>query len=137
MSPKARGQHRFSDHFGIKKAQSQLDFVDIPLDTDIELYVDPYALHVSPVDWLRTCGDLVANYFELLIQTLRDQNQAKAMGLLSNLREPNETRLGQSKGSPSGRGWGRVQAKQLYDRLSRSKAVASGRLKDFGATSSC
>jgi hypothetical protein len=131
VSPRTRGQHRFSDHFGIKKAQSQLDFVDIPLDTDIELYVDPYALHVSPVDWLRTCGDLVANYFELLIQTLRDENQPKAMGLLSNLREPNETRLGQSKGNPSGRGWGKVQAKQLYDRLSQSKAVASGRLKDL------
>ncbi|MGA2650949.1 MAG: hypothetical protein ABSF28_10515 [Terracidiphilus sp.] len=131
MTRKVKGQLRFSDHFGIRKTQSQLDFVDVPLDTDIELYVDPYALHVSPVDWLRTCGDLVTNYFELLLQTLRDKDEAKAFALLSNLREPNETRLGQSKGSPSGRGWGKLQAKQLYDRLSKSKAVSSGRLKDL------
>jgi hypothetical protein len=47
---RSMGQRRFSDYFGISKGQSQLDFVDVPLDTDIELYVDPYALHISPVD---------------------------------------------------------------------------------------
>jgi len=125
-------KNRFSDHFEIKTSQSQLDFVDIPLDTDIELYVDPYALHVSSVDWLRTCGDLVANYFQLLITTLGNHDEAKVMRLLSNLKEPNETRLGQSKGKASGRGWGKVQARQLYNLLSRSKAVSSGRLKDLG-----
>lgn len=52
--------------------------------------------------------------------------------MLSNLHEPNETRLGLSKGAPSGRGWGRVQAKQLYERLSKSKAVISGKLRDLG-----
>lgn len=111
--------------------QSQLDFVDIPLETDIELYVDPYALHVSPVDWLRVCGDLVANFFHTLLSALKAQDRDRAMSLLSNLREPNETRLGQSKGKASGRGWGPKQAKELYDRLSKSKAVASGRIQDL------
>ena len=87
MTAKARTLHRFSDYFGVTKPQSQLDFVDIPLDTDIQLYVDPYALHVSSVDWLRTCGDLVANYFQLLIRSIRDQDRAKAMQLLSNLQD--------------------------------------------------
>lgn len=127
-----RGQRRFSDYFGISRGQSQLDFVDVPLDTDIELYVDPYALHVSPVDWLRSCGDLVANYFDVLIQALKAKDHTRAMSLISNLHEPNETRLGQSKGKPRGRGWGQVQARQLYDRLSSSKAVSSGKLQDLG-----
>lgn len=131
MRMKSSPLYRFSDHFNIGKPQSQLDFVDIPLETDIKLYVDPYALHISPVDWLRTCGDLVVNYFQLLIVALRDKNHSKAMMLLANLHEPNETRLGESKGKPSGRGWGLIQAKQLYDTLSRSKAVSSGLLKDL------
>jgi hypothetical protein len=79
------GQRRFSDHFGISKGQSRLDFVDIPMNTDIELYVDPYALHISPVDWLRHCGDLVANYFDVLLKALRDKDSTRAMNLLSNL----------------------------------------------------
>src|ERR1700728_2645971 len=132
MLRRSTGQRRFSDYFGISKGQSQLDFVDVPLDTDIELYVDPYALHVSPVDWLRSCGDLVANYFDVLIQALKAKDHTRAMSLISNLHEPNETRLGQSKGKPRGRGWGQAQAKQLYERLSSSKAVSSGKLQDLG-----
>ena len=128
----AKQLYRFSDHFNLGKLQSQLDFVDIPLETDIRLYVDPYALHISPVDWLRTCGDLVVNYFQLLLTALRNKDQTKAMMLLSNLHEPNETRLGESKGKPQGRGWGYKQAKELYDTLSQSKAVTSGLLKDLG-----
>jgi hypothetical protein len=132
LAPKRRGLYRFSDHFKIDKKQSQLDFVDIPLDTDIRLYVDPYALHISPVDWLRTAGDLVVSYFELLVQSLTKGDKAKSMMMLSHLHEPNETRLGQSKGEPNGRGWGDKQARQLYDVLAQSKAIRSGLLEDIG-----
>lgn len=127
-----RGMYRFSDHFKINKKQSQLDFIDIPLDTDIRLYVDPYALHISPVDWVRTAGALVVNYFDLLLQALKKADRPKAMMMLSQLHEPNETRLGQSKGSPRGKGWSDGQARQLYDALARSKAIWSGLLKDIG-----
>lgn len=132
LATKRRGLYRFSDHFKIDKKQSQLDFVDIPLDTDIRLYVDPYALHISPVDWLRTAGALVVGYFDLLLQALKKGDKPKAMAMLSHLHEPNETRLGQSKGEPNGRGWGEKQARQLYDVLTRSKAIRSGLLKDIG-----
>ena len=54
------------------------------------------------------------------------------MTMLAHLHEPNETRLGQSKGSPNGRGWGERQARQLYDALARSKAIRSGLLRDIG-----
>jgi hypothetical protein len=131
LSAKKRGLYRFSDHFGLGKNQAELDFVDIPLDTDIRLFVDPYALLISPVDWLRTCGDLVANFFDLVLQSLRNRNEARAMELLSNLHEPNETRLGHSRGKPSGRGWGPRQARTLYRTLSQSRAVHSGKLKDL------
>lgn len=130
--PTPRGrQYRFSDHFGIAKRQSQLDFVDVPLNTDINLYVDPYALHVSSVDWLRTCGDLVVNYFQDVLESIRSKDGARALLLLANLKEPNETRLGQSKGKPAGRGWGKTQTRELYNLLSKSKAVASGRINDL------
>jgi hypothetical protein len=127
-----RGLRRFSDYFKIDKPQSQLDFVDIPLDTDIRLYVDPYALYISPVDWLRVAGNLVASYFDLLLKALKKGDEQKAMMMLSHLHEPNETRLGQSTGKPQGRGWGEKQARQLYDSLARSKAIRSGLLQDIG-----
>jgi hypothetical protein len=127
-----RGLYRFTDHFNINKKQSELDFVDIPLDTDIRLYVDPYALYISPVDWLCTAGALVVSYFDLLLKALKIGDKAKAMMMLSQLHEPNETRLGQSKGAPNGRGWGGTEARNLYNALARSKAIHSGLLEDIG-----
>jgi hypothetical protein len=125
------GQYRFSDHYRINRRQSQIDFVDIPLDTDISLYVDPYALSVSGSDWLRECGNIIVNYFDLLLRSIRKGDEKKAMHLLSNLHEPNDAHLGLSRGRPRGRGWGSVQARLLYTTLKGSKVIASGLLRDL------
>jgi hypothetical protein len=78
-----RGQYRFSDHFHLNKQQSQLDFVDIPLDTDISLYVDPYALNVSGNDWLRECGNIVVSFFDYFLGVIRKSDRAKSMMVLA------------------------------------------------------
>lgn len=126
-----RGRYRFSDHFKLRKSQNQLDFVDIPLDTDISLYVDPYALSVSGNDWLRECGNIVVNFFGYFLSVIRNNDEAKSMRVIANLHEPNDTHLGLSKGRPSGRGWGGKQGRMLYERLRTSAAVKSGELKDL------
>jgi hypothetical protein len=105
--------------------------VDIPLDTDIALFVDPYALTVAGDDDLRNCGDVVVEYFELLLAAIKDKDEKTAFELLSNLHEPNDTHLGLSTGKPQGRGWGYKQSRQLYDRFVKSKAVKSGKIKDI------
>ncbi|QNI03807.1 hypothetical protein HXW73_13170 [Halomonas sp. SH5A2] len=35
---------RFSDYFGLKKKQAVLDFVDIPLETDVPVFLEPVAI---------------------------------------------------------------------------------------------
>jgi hypothetical protein len=128
---KKRGRYRFSDHFKLNKSQNQLDFVDIPLDTDISLYVDPYALSVSGNDWLRECGNIVVSFFDYFLAVIRKNDESKSMQVIANLHEPNDTHLGLSKGRPSGRGWGGKQGRMLYDRLRTSAAVKSGKVKDL------
>lgn len=123
---------RFSDYFKLKKSQYELDFVDIPIETDIPLYVDPYALHISNLDWLRECGNNVVGYFELLIAKIRAKDNKTVLQLLDNFHEPNETHLGLSSGTPSGRGWGATQSSQLLSILRNSNAVRSGKLQDLG-----
>jgi hypothetical protein len=123
---------RFSDYFNLKKSQSELDFVDVPLDTDIPLFVDPYALSLDDDPWFIECNNLVIEYFQLLIEAIKTNDPSLALRLLSKLHEPNDTRLGFSKRFPSGRGVGPKQARDLYDRLQKSKAVKTGRLRDLG-----
>ncbi len=43
-APHFRIAPRFSNHFSINQPQSALDFVDVLVNTDIQLYIDPFAL---------------------------------------------------------------------------------------------
>ncbi|MDR3638882.1 MAG: hypothetical protein P4L84_34070 [Isosphaeraceae bacterium] len=127
--------YRFSNIHSLNKRQSELDFVDILVDTDIPLFVDPFAFKIGADDWSKECNDLVIGFFQELIDALRGGNQVKARELLANLHEPNETRLGVSRPKPSelpqGRGIGDKQAKSLYSAFAKSKAVRTGILTDL------
>lgn len=122
---------RFSDHFGLNKSQAELDFVDIPLNTDLPLFVDPYAVSVEEDPWFRECNDLIVGYFQLVVDSIRNNDIEDAKRLLSNLHEPNDTHLGYSRGKPDGRGIGNRQADALFQRLRTSEAVRTGRLQDL------
>ena len=98
---------RFSDYFGINKSQAELDFVDIPLNTDIELYVDPFAIFLDKDIWFNKCNNLIIDFFDRLIYELKNNNKSKALELMGNLSEANDANLGLSKGIPDGKGIGK------------------------------
>ena len=124
---------RFSQHFGLKKSQLELDFVDITInDGDLPLFIDPFAIHHRIDRFSIDSHNTLVAYFQLLINVIREDRDAEALALLSHLQEPNTTRLGLSKGShPRGRGIGDIQAGQLLAALKKSKAVRTGFLKDL------
>lgn len=121
----------FSEHFSIHLPQNELEFVDIPLETDVPLFVDPYAFKVCHGDWFVDCNDLLIGYFQRLIDAIRRGDDDEAKRLLLNLSEPNEAHLGHSKGRPRGRGVGPLQALDLYERLKSSRAAQTGKLRDL------
>jgi hypothetical protein len=124
---------RFSNVFipGPPKRQSELDFVDVLLDTDVPLFVDPFAFKCGSEPRAIECHNLVVGFFQELIDSMRSNLPTKAQGLLHNLHEPNESRLGLSSGLPQGRGIGGMQATRLYNAFGKSKAVKTGILKDL------
>lgn len=122
---------KFSEAFGIKKSQAELDFVDIPLHTDIPLFIDPYALSKRRDNWSDDCHKCVVDYFQMVIETIREGNDSVALKLLSHLSEPNETRLGLSKRKPMGRGVAKKQASELFNKLKQSNAVKTGILTEL------
>jgi hypothetical protein len=122
---------RFSDHFKLAKSQAELDFVDIPLETDIALFVDPYAFSIEEDEWFIEGNNLVVDYFQRVIDSIRTGNTRLAQQLLAHLHEPNDTHLGLSGGRPAGRGIGQLQSNVLYTQLSKSEAVRTGKLHDL------
>lgn len=117
---------KFSEHFGIGFSQPALDFVDVPLDADLAVYVDPFAISIYDDALSRECNEAVLAFFQSALTAVRSGNERLASSMLTNLSEPNETRLGVSSGRPQGRGVSGKQARDLYKSISESRAARSG-----------
>ncbi|HEC92250.1 MAG TPA: hypothetical protein ENI51_04535, partial [Candidatus Atribacteria bacterium] len=122
---------RFSEAFGINKSQSELDFVDIDLDADFPLFIDPYAISKRNDLWSINCHNQIVTFFQRIIDSIRNGDETTAKYMLSHLNEPNDTRLGLSLAKPQGKGVSGKQAEDLYSRLCESSAVKTGFLKDL------
>jgi hypothetical protein len=122
---------RFSEAFEIGKRQAALDFVDIDLERDLPLYVDPFALSIRHDEWSRRCTQHIVSFFQTAIDAIHANDHARATRVLTNLSEPNETHLGMSKDQPSGRGVSGKQAFDLYQALVDSEAAKTGILTEI------
>ncbi len=125
---------RVSEYYELGKNQASLDFVDVQLDTDIPLFIDPTALYVFDSEWGRECVSLIQNYFSLVLEHIANGEDAKAQALLAVLREPNETRLGFSVDKPQGHGMGSGLAEKMWRALKDSEAVRKGIVQELEDT---
>ncbi|KAB7610422.1 hypothetical protein F9L33_14065 [Amylibacter sp. SFDW26] len=121
---------RFSQVFSLSNSQSELDFVDIELNKDTPLYLDPFAIQLKSDDWSAVCIDHIRSFFSALLDSIRDENLGRTKHLLTNLREPNEVRLGESEGKPRGRGIGPKKAAKIFEAFRNSVAFDTGLLED-------
>jgi hypothetical protein len=125
---------RVSEYFRLGKTQPYLDFVDVLLETDIAVFLDPTALRGMKSIWGHECASLVKNYFEFVLDRIREGKHAEAQALLSCLNERNEFHLGYSVGKSRGHAFGSKSAVSVWDALSQSQASVSGLLKDLEDT---
>lgn len=121
----------FSEYFKLNKTQFELDFVNIPIDSDILLFVDPFAISQRADPWSQATNKTIISFFDNLIQSIRRGNYDDARNLLRFLKEPNETRLGFSREHPKGAGIGNLQADELFEALLNSSAVRTGFLSSI------
>jgi hypothetical protein len=125
---------RFSEYFKLDRTQPYLDFVDIPLHTDVAVFVDPSAIKTSESTFGHECASLVQGYFESVLQRIRSGRHTDAMQLVSSLNERNEFHLGFSRKKSRGHAFGEKSAKAVWGALSKSRASISGLLQDLEDT---
>ena len=125
---------RVSQFYKLGRAQPTLDFVDVDVSNDLKAFIDPWALRHIESDWTEQCVSLIQNYFQVLLNCAKQNDEARAIKILNPLREPNETHLGLSKGKSKGRALGPFLIKEVWSRLKTSKAVVSGLLEDLEDT---
>lgn len=123
-------RQKVSEYFRLNKSQFELDFVDVYIEGDKRLFVDPYALSKRKDDWSILASNEVIDFFQLVLSSI-NTNPELAKRMLSNLSEPNEIHLGFSSDMSNGKGVSGKQANDLYEKLSNSKAVQTGFVKDL------
>jgi hypothetical protein len=121
----------FSRYFELDKTQAELDFVDIDLESDVPLFIDPYVFGLKADAWSARCNKAILSFFQSAIECVRRGDDSTGRYLLDNLNEPNETHLGLSAGRSSGRGVSGKQALDLYEHLRGSEAARSGLLSEI------
>ena len=125
---------RVSEYFNLGKTQPYLDFVDIRLDTDIEVFVDPTTLRLMKSSWGHECTSLIQHYFSTVLLRMKAGKHTEARKLVSLLNERNEFHLGFSKGKSRGHAFGTKSAESVWSALLKSRASRSGLLQDLEDT---
>ncbi len=125
---------RFSEYFKLNRTQPYLDFVDIPLNTDLEVFLDPTSIKNLNSTWGHELASLLQTFFDAVLTQIRKGDDTKAIQLLSSLNERNEFHLGYSNGESKGHGFGESSAESVWKELLKSKAVQTGLLKDLEDT---
>lgn len=85
---------RISDYFKLDRGQAELDFVNVDLGRDSPFFVDPSTLRHMSDNWARECVALLQSFFDRVLADIKAGRHEHARGLLYELAEPNETRLG-------------------------------------------
>lgn len=109
----------------------EVQFEDIELNTDTELFVDPYLIYISDDDLSIRCSNKIVDYFGQLLYYARSRDRGNGYKIVRYLQENNEVRFGYSSGIPCGKGLGNNKGKELFDLLCRSKAVKTGLVSDI------
>lgn len=122
---------KINNIFNLNKTQYELDFIDIDIEKDITLFLDPYFLSNRNDRWSINATRTIQSFFKYLIDLLRAGKIEDARTLFNYLHEPNETRLGLSKGKPQGRSVGTENTESIFNNLIHSKAIETGLIEDI------
>lgn len=124
---------RVSEFFKLSGDQGSFDFVDVYINRDVPLFIDPTALRHAGGEWANRCVSSVQTFFQAVIDEIRAGNRTAAMALMRELSEDNSTHLGFSSRS-KGSGVGDGLAAEFYRQLKSSAAVKTGLVTDLEDT---
>lgn len=120
-----------SDIFKLNKSQPELDFVNIDVNRDTPLFLDPFFLSIRTDFWSLEATRTIKNYFQTVIDLIKQGKLNEAKRLFVHLHEPNSTCLGVSKGEPQGRGVGSGNTDDIFDSIINSEAIKTGLVEDL------
>lgn len=118
---------KISSIFDLKATQLELDFVDIDLDNDYPLFIDPFLISNQDSFWANEVDDIIKSFFSEFKSRILSKEIDEAKELFRFMSEPKETCLGLSKhGTTSGRGVGEINTNIIVENIVESNAIEDG-----------
>lgn len=122
---------RISEMMGLHVLQSELDFIDVDTECDTRLFLDPYFISKCDFPIGTEMYMTIKNFFEYVLELLRNNEIDKATEVFSYLSEPSETCLGMAEGNVNGSGIGPINSERIINSLLTSKALKSNAITDI------
>ena len=122
---------KISNHYNLNKTQAELDFVDINIEQDLPVFIDPFFLGIRKDNWSIEATRIIQSFFQRVLDLLNQNNEHDARELFQHLGEVNETCLGMSRGNPRGRGVGERDSNDIFDSIVTSRAAQTGLIQDL------
>jgi len=73
-----------SEYFHLGKTQYELDFIDINLNSDMPLFIDPYYLGTCEFPWAVDANRTLESFFSLLLTYIQSEQYEEAHYIFSH-----------------------------------------------------
>lgn len=84
---------RVSKYYKLGRTQPSLDFVDVDIAMDTPVFISPKAIAMQQSEWADRCVSLIQNFFETVLDLIKNGKDAEARKLLGMLIASAETEL--------------------------------------------
>ncbi|WP_291909122.1 hypothetical protein [Chitinophaga sp. CB10] len=120
-----------STYFKLKTKQDKLPFVDVVLDDDNLLFVDPRHIENSSVRDDEQVKDCLYKFFGNLVASIAASNHRRTSELLNGVEEPKETRLGYGEDNSNGKSAGPQIKKELIDSIANNPVIKANKVSNL------
>ncbi|GLB48072.1 hypothetical protein [Neptunitalea lumnitzerae] len=120
-----------STYFKLNCRQPELEFIDIDLNKDNLLFVDPRLIEMGNDIYSKKMQRNIEVFWAEIIKAVKRNDKRAISSTLDGLKEPKETRLGYASNTCDGNSIARKLKKKLIGAIMKNKAVQSGQLSQF------
>lgn len=126
---------RFSEKFELNRhSQDNFAFVNIRVDWDNKLFIDPTRIAVEDGEWFDRCNEIIQDFFNTIFDLYREGYTQEAREYFHSSKESNEIFLGYTEGFPKGKGNSEESLAKVFDYVHEQGLLTDrivGRLEDF------
>jgi hypothetical protein len=109
----------------------EIDFLNVVLDTDNRVWIDPMMMHMDKSEMGQTCCAIVRDYFATLLDYAILGDNTNGLAYAEHFTEFNETRLGYSADCPRGVSGGATLGREIFYLIRGSKATKTELIGDI------